>query len=139
MRMPWTKKKEPRFNNKRPIADQIVESILETPEEWEVRGTRTHRHRSGLRILTGFGMGQVEFLSPNVTFGKEDRQRIYKAIKLDRAAKTERAKKAAEKKVVRQLNNSWDVWDVILVSLFSAGATAFMGFVISIAYEVANQ
>jgi len=77
------------FNLERPIADQLIESILDYPEEWEIvlvsGNPIKHVHKNGVEIWVAKNQPcLVELWKPDtiklIELTDEDKRRIYKAV-----------------------------------------------------------
>lgn len=77
------------FNLERPIADQLLDSILEHPEEWEtvlVSGNPCkHRHKNGVELwIQNEITGNVAIWEPAsckaIEFTEEEKRRLHKAV-----------------------------------------------------------
>lgn len=92
---PTTSKQPMIFTLERPISDQLVESILEHPEEWTICHNR-HYHKSGLRLGFDGTRTFVYGLCEDIIFTQDESALISKAAKTmreeDKAAKDKKAK-----------------------------------------------
>ena len=101
------------FTIERPIADQLVESILDYPEEWEIGlvsgKPRKHCHKNGVEVwVDELSCSSVELWSPSILRGielaPEDKQRIYNAVHQIRKENEERRLEKARKTLFAMMN-----------------------------------
>jgi len=124
----WMKRKmkeEPRFNTERPLADQIVESIVEYPEEWKA-GAHGYRHKSGLYVWVTDYVGGVEVHSPIcIQFTAEEKQLIFNVVQTHKVNAAAQKKKGNKKRAVALLNKSKEPWDAdVIFACTAAGVFA---------------
>jgi len=71
------------FTLERSISDQLVESILDCSEDWEIDGTY-HTHKSGLKLYASANYDQLRLVYPasykDIRFSSEEKKQLYKAV-----------------------------------------------------------
>jgi len=120
-----------KFTVDRPVADQILESILEEPHKWKTVHYGGHaasqKHKSGLEIWAQIKPGDVKIFSPAnlkvIKFTEEQQTRIFNAIVQLRLDTKLDEKAVAKEKIIDMLNNKIDrelIAPAIVIFTFTA-------------------
>lgn len=101
------------FNLERPIVDQLLDSILEHPEEWEIvlvsGNPCKHRHKNGVELwVQNEVTGNIGIWEPAsckaIEFTEEEKRRLHKAV-IQIRKETEAQRLADAKNIFIQLMN----------------------------------
>jgi hypothetical protein len=101
------------FDISRPVPGQILESILDHSEEWEVVLSGTdpviHHHKSGLDIWSYKSARDVKVYKPSeisesIEFTEEDKDHIFKAIGQIREERRDTKREECKAEVIKMLN-----------------------------------
>ena len=116
-----------KFSVERPIADQILESILEEPHKWKATysggSAVIQQHRSGLEIWVYNSPSDVKFWGSAATlatgkFTLEEKTRIFNAVMQLREETEGRNQKGDKKKIIGMLNENPMKLLLALVAVF---------------------
>jgi hypothetical protein len=102
-----------KFTADRPIGDQLLESILEHPEDWDtgkdLEKPSIHRHKNGVEIWA-YGLADgVKIWAPTeakgiVVFTAEEKQLLFKAIESRRTELRDQRFRKATQLVLDKMN-----------------------------------
>ena len=101
------------FTTDRSIGDQLLESILEYPEDWDVGNDlekpSTHKHKNGVEIWAYIDPNDTKIWAPAeakgvVIFTNEEKQRLFKVIEARRTELRETRFRKSTKLVIDKMN-----------------------------------